>query len=155
MRGTGESLCVNLYLSRLRPVREHVPYDMVVDADERLHDWIGRRRVAALREREQVEQILQRQAEVLLVGPGGDDALDEAPRRDVMLVVGQVGLPRYGVVERPGRVIKGVVHARIRASSEQELDEREALFRRNERCLLASLLTQPCETFIQSGSNHI
>ena len=44
-------MSVNLYLSRLRPVREHVPHDVVVDADERLHDGIGRRRVAALRER--------------------------------------------------------------------------------------------------------
>ena len=101
MRGIGESLFVNLYLSGLRPVREHVPHDMVVDADERLHDWIGRRELAALREREQVEQFLERQADELLVGPGRDDALDEALRRDIVLVVGQFGCPRYGVVERP------------------------------------------------------
>ena len=35
----------------------------------------GHRELAALREREEVERILQRQTEVLLVGPGGDDAL--------------------------------------------------------------------------------
>ena len=83
-----------MYLLGLCPVREHVPHDVVVDANERLHDGIGRRQLAALREREQVEQFLQRQTKVLLVGPGGDDALDEVLRRDVMLVVGQFGRPR-------------------------------------------------------------
>ena len=81
MRGTGDSLCVNLYLSRLHPVREHVPHDVVVDADEQLHDGIGRRELAALREREEVEQFLERRTDVLLVGTCSDDALDEALRR--------------------------------------------------------------------------
>ena len=60
-RDTGEGCMLTCIYSRLHPVREHVPHDVVVDADERLHDGIGRRRVAALREREQVEQFLQRQ----------------------------------------------------------------------------------------------
>ena len=101
MRGIGEGCLLTCIYSRLRPVREHVPHDVVVDADERLHDGIGRRELAALREREQVEQFLQRQTKVLFVGPGRDDALDEALRRDIVLVVGQFGCPRYGVVERP------------------------------------------------------
>ena len=101
MRGIGEGCLLTCIYSRLRPVREHVPHDVVVDADERLHDGIGRRELTALREREQVEQFLQRQTDVLFVGPGRDDALDEALRRDVMLVVGQFGRPRYGVVECP------------------------------------------------------
>ena len=75
MRGTGEGCLLTCIYSRLRPVREHVPHDVVVDADERLHDGIGRRELAALREREQVEQFLERQADELLVGPGRDDAL--------------------------------------------------------------------------------
>ena len=96
-------MCIVFLISFLRffPEREDVPHDVVVDADERLHDGIGRRRVAALREREQVEQFLQRQTKVLFVGPGRDDALDEALRRDIVLIVGQFGCPRYGVVERP------------------------------------------------------
>ena len=102
MRGIGEGCLLTCIYSRLHPVRKHVPNDVVVDTDERLHDGIGRRELAALREREQVEQFLQRQTKVLLVGPGGDDALDKALRRDVILVVGQFGRPRYGVVERPG-----------------------------------------------------
>ena len=43
---------------------------MVVDAGERLHDGVRRRELAALREREQVEQFLQRQTKVLLTCPG-------------------------------------------------------------------------------------
>ena len=101
MRDTGEGCMLTCNYSRLRPVREHVPYDVVVDADKRLHDGIGRRELAALREREEVEQFLERQTDVLFVGPGRDDALDEALRRDIVLVVGQFGCPRYGVVERP------------------------------------------------------
>ena len=78
MLATGEGCLLTCIYSRLRPVREHVPNDVIVDADERLHDGIGRRELAALREREQVEQFLERQADELLVGPGRDDALDEA-----------------------------------------------------------------------------
>ena len=70
---------------------------MVVDADERLHDGIGRRELAALREREEVERILQRQADELLVGPGGDDALSIVstvflkPRLMLALIVFVIG----------------------------------------------------------------
>ena len=86
MRDTGEGCMLTCNYSRLRPVREHVPYDVVVDADKRLHDGIGRRELAALREREEVEQFLERQTDVLFVGPGRDDALDEALSRDVVLI---------------------------------------------------------------------
>ena len=75
MLATGEGCLLTCIYSRLRPVREHVPHDVVVDADERLHDGVRRRELAALREREQVEQFLERQADELLVGPGRDDAL--------------------------------------------------------------------------------
>ena len=43
------------FLPCLSPVGEDVPHDMVVDADERLHDGIRRRELAALREREEGE----------------------------------------------------------------------------------------------------
>ena len=75
MRGIGEGCLLTCIYSRLRPVCEHVPHDVVVDADEQLHDGIGRRELAALREREEVEQFLERRTDVLLVGTCSDDAL--------------------------------------------------------------------------------